>query len=470
MQSVVQDPVVVETLPTLYSVTIWGIVVVSGLVWVTLNAYQYYPLLQYLVVDAETDDTDGVDVPGIGYEGSPEIDVFVPAGDEAAAIEQSLASINDSTYPRRKLNVFVLTDPDDTTTRAALTRLRDEHPFTELVVPEGYPGEPNRPRALNYAFDVTTSEVVAVVDAADHVGEQFFEHVAGALVETDCTYALGRLDVADEGDCWLDAQFRAEYATWYGELLPAFQRLDYPVSLAGTICVFTRGVLERAATERTRRFGDPLSDADWDWLADHPDSLVGSTPWDPNSVTGDFDLGLMLWTLDEECRYLGVVTREASLHTYRTWLRQRTRWQRGTFSTLVQHLGRPPADHEKTFHLFGQAGLPYLGAINLVALSGVFSLWYLAGPQPPRAVSSLLLAGVGYAGFAVLLAGYSYGSFSEDRLARRARGAVFIAATRPVYWLLQLIADVQTLVQLSRGGSHSARSAHDDDVTGPDES
>lgn len=448
MLSAVTDLVAAETVHNLYAVSIWGLVLAGGLVWVTLNVYQYYPLFQTLMMDAAEDATDTVDAPSIRDNGYPEIDVFVPAFDRADVIEQSLASIGDTAYPHRKLNVYVLTDPDEGATRAALERLRDEYPFTELAVPGDYPGEPSEPRALNYAFDVTTSELVAIVDAADRVGERFFEQAAGTLVETDCSYALGRLDVAAGGDGWLHEQLRAGDATWHGVLLPAFHRLDYPVPLAGTPRVFTRDVLQRVASDRTRRFGDPWPDAAWDWLADHALVLDGVKPWDPTGVAEDFELGLLLWALDEECRYLGAVTKEATTQTGHTWLRQRLRRQRGTLSTLVRYLGRPPTGHGKTFHLFGQAGRPYLGAINLVGLLGFVSLSYLVGYQPPRAISTLLLAGALYAVFAMLLAGYCYGYFSEGRHPQRARRALVVFVTRPVFWLLQLMADVRTFVRV----------------------
>lgn len=456
MQSVLADLVTAETLHSLSAVTIWGVVLAATLVWVTLNVYQFYPLLQTLVIDADTDDTDTVHAPGIGNDGYPEIDVFVPGSASSDAIEQSLAAITDSTYPLEKLHIYVLTEPGDQATRAALERLREAYPFAEGVVPEDYPGEPNTPRALNFAFDVTTSELVAVVDPADRVGERFFEQAAGTLVETDCSYALGRLDVVDEGDCWLDAQVRAEFATWYGKLLPAFQRLDYPVPLTGTTCVFTRNVLKRAAAERIRRFGDPWSGADTDWLAEHAGTVDGTTPWNPNSVTEDFELGLLLWAFDEECRYCGVVTREASPHTFHTWLRQRTRSQRGKLDALVQHLGHPRTDHEKMVHLVWQAGLPYLGAINVVALLAVASRSVLGYPVP-SGISSLLFAGTTYAGLAILLAGYGYWQFSDDRSRRRASRAVVIAITLPVYWLLQAIVDLRTLAQLYLGHSRGAK-------------
>jgi cellulose synthase/poly-beta-1,6-N-acetylglucosamine synthase-like glycosyltransferase len=218
--------------------------------------------------------------------------------------------------------------------------------------------------------------------------------------------------------------------------LPALAIIGFPVPLGGTSNFIKKDVIEK---------------------------LGG---WDPYNLTEDFDLGLRLYNEDKrvgtisaltrrrgifEERYnvkiIDSVTKEESPITFYSWLRQRTRWQRGKIQTLKKYLKNPPRGLAKKLHTFMACFSPHLGPINLTGIA--LSLYALATnielPFPIRELTYINLAAI--SGYMYMQArGYLEATKDEYKKYRKTK-ALIVALTLPAYWLMQWIADLRAIKQ-----------------------
>ena len=444
-----------------------AIVVFYGIAWLVMNVYNYYPVarsgVERIVTGDSNNEVSFVGTDAIEFLDSstfPVIDVFVPAYDEADVIHQSIKSIRNTAYPQEKLSLTVLLEPDDDATIARVKELATEIDLNLLVVPEDYPGSPNKPRALNYGFEHTDGDIVGVIDAENVVSENLFDRVSKAIVVEQYDYIQGIVDMVNEEDGWKNLLFRAEYGYWYRFILPAFKRLGFPIPLSGTTCFFRRDVLESISTKRSERKGDPWEPVDFSWLDDH--GLSGTTPWDPTNVTEDFELGLQLWCTDYSFGIIESVTKEESPRILENWLKQRTRWQKGKIFTFIDFFKhRAGKSLFQRSHLLWQSFLPHAGPLNVTGLLLLIGVGGALGFVPPNAfVSGILYLGILFllVGIASFVLGYWLTSTKSpmDKLSR----TVIIAATTPLYWGLQWAADIRAFKQLAIGDLGWEKTVH----------
>jgi cellulose synthase/poly-beta-1,6-N-acetylglucosamine synthase-like glycosyltransferase/4-amino-4-deoxy-L-arabinose transferase-like glycosyltransferase len=428
-----------------------------GLVWLFTNTYFAYPVLQDAVERLlGRDRTAAPAVPD--DEDLPVVDVLVAAYDEADVIERAVRSVCHTDYPVAKRRLTLLLEPDDDATHAAVADLQESYEFDVLTIPEDYPGEPNKPRALNYGFEHLTGDVVGVVDAEDVVAVDLFRDVAAELA-AGADVVQGRLDMANEDDGWLNLLFRAEYGCWYNVVTPAMWRVGYPIPLSGTTCFFDRNVLESVSDYRTEHRPDPWTDRDREWVREH--LLAGLLPWDPTNVTEDFELGMVLYDAGFDVSFLETATIEESPRSLDEWLRQRTRWKKGKVQTLFTYRTHPPDSLRSRFHHIWQAMLPHLGPLNVAAVVVLFMLGNLAKYRPSPVVSVVLAFGMAFAVLSASGITIGYLVTSEKPWPTRLRRAVVVSVTLPFYWLLQWGADIRALVQAYGGDERWEKTAHE---------
>ncbi|WP_082682222.1 glycosyltransferase [Haloferax profundi] len=445
-----------------------------GVIWTLTNFYNYFPLAQRFAdrvfervsrrvfgqsADREAERVDSRDGQDrhTDTDELPSMAILVPAYEEAEVVANSIQSIFEAVYPSELLSVMVLVEPDDVATRDVLDRLSKTYPFETVVVPADYPGESNKPRALNYGFEFVESDVVGVVDAEVIIGASLLEEAGHTLV-SEADFALSHLDMVNEDDGWLNLLFRAEYSYWYNLVIPSFEHVGYPIPLGGTSCFFRRGVLEDVSDARIEADDSPWSTADRQWLSDR--GLAGYVPWDPSNVTEDFELGLNLWTKDYEFAFLDAVTNEESPIELKSWIEQRTRWKKGKVYTFVQYLDRPPETLRQRFHIYWQSLLPHLGPINIAGLLFVFWLTTMTGAVPSALVKGILSLGLT---FLVLVAGLyarGYWIVSDKPLPQRLQRTCIVALSLFFYWIFQWLADVRAILQTYRGQFHWTKTAH----------
>jgi cellulose synthase/poly-beta-1,6-N-acetylglucosamine synthase-like glycosyltransferase len=434
--------------------------VIFGTIWTITNYYNLYPIIQRIIEPADESPldrygTDPVDV--LDEEDLPTIDVLVPAYHEHNVIQNAIESIRTADYPQELITITVLVEPDDTETRRAVEELGDQDDFlqfdlpggyvTDVLVPDEYPGASNKPRALNYGFNHTYSDVVGIIDAEDIVHESLFREIAASLIVKEKDYIQAKLDMANEDDGWLNLLFRAEYGYWHGIQLPAYHNADFPVPLGGTSCFFKRSVLEKASEHRKRRFRNAWNNDNTAWL--HGEDTSGLIPWDPVNVTEDFELGFVLWEMDFDFEHIDAPTTEESPLTIGAWIKQRTRWQKGKIYTFFEFVRHPPETDSEKMHMFWQSVTPHIGPINLTGVV-VFMFASIIGFEPDPLMVGILSLAAFFTVAALTLTTIGYWLTSDKPFYIKIVRSGIVFSTQLFYWVLQYIADIRAIYQISQ--------------------
>lgn len=241
----------------------------------------------------------------------PRVSLLVPLFHESAIADALLVRLDRLTYPRSLLEVLLILEEGDTTTRAALDGLRLPFWVRVVTVPSG--AVQTKPRALNYALNFATGSVIGVYDAEDAPApdqiDRVVAHFAGRSDQVACVQGI--LDFYNPRANWLSRCFSIEYASWFRLILPGLARMGLAVPLGGTTVFFRREALE----------------------------AVGG--WDAHNVTEDADLGFLLARRGYVTDLLPTVTREEANNRLWPWVRQRSRWLKGYAVTWWVHSRRP---------------------------------------------------------------------------------------------------------------------------------
>lgn len=356
----------------------------------------------------------------------PRYTVLVALYKEAEVLPGLVEALGAIDYPRDRLEIVLVLEEADEETRLAAARIAMPAHIGVVVVPDRQPR--TKPKALNYALQMASGEIVAVYDAEDEPERDQLRKAAALLVAgrgaIGCVQA--RLTIDLEQPSWLARQFALEYAALFNGLLPVLVAWRLPVPLGGTSNHFLRAALDD----------------------------VGG--WDPFNVTEDADLGIRLGRAGYGVAMIASQTFEEAPPAFTAWLRQRTRWLKGYMQTLVVHTRQP----RRLLSELGAWGtLGFLCTIAGVALSALahpflYAMIVIAVasgelPQAEDSIPSMALAAVAWTN---LVVGYgaaiALAAIATRRSGRRVPLATLL--TLPFYWLLVSIAGYRALWQLVR--------------------
>jgi len=353
----------------------------------------------------------------------PRYTLLVPLYDEANVVPDLVAALGALDYPDDRIEIFLILEENDASTRSAVALADLPSTIRTLVVPDGQPR--TKPRALNYALLHATGDLVVVYDAED-IPEPDQLRRAAALVSA--TPRLGcaqaRLNVLNADENWLTRQFAIEYTVLFDCMLPTLERLSLPVPLGGTSNHFPRRVLNE----------------------------VGG--WDPYNVTEDADLGIRFARTGWTVKVLGSTTWEESPASLSSWLKQRTRWLKGWMQTYLVHMRRPRTT-ARDLGILRFLGLQVL--MGGLILSTLVHPWFYVLAALDAAVGPLILPRhdtvsevVKWVGLINLVLGYVIGvALGCVAVAGRRRSDLAASALMmPIYWLLISLAAYRALVQL----------------------
>jgi glycosyltransferase XagB len=317
----------------------------------------------------------------------PVVSVLVPLYRERSIVGRLTGRLSALSYPRELLDIVLVTEDDDATTRATLAQGGLPPWMRVVTVPAGTLR--TKPRALNYALEFCRGSIVGVYDAEDapapdqihRVVERF--HRRGP--EVACVQGI--LSFYDARKNWMARCFALEYAAWFRVVLPGLERMGLVMPLGGTTLFFRRAALER----------------------------MGG--WDAHNVTEDADLGLRLARHGYRTEMIDSVTEEEANARPWPWVRQRSRWLKGYAMTGSVHL-RDPARLWRDLGAWRFCGVQVLfgGTLLQAVLAPVlWSYWMLplglphpmAGSVPKGAALALgaLFACAWAMNIAVMLAG-----------------------------------------------------------------
>lgn len=241
----------------------------------------------------------------------PMISVMVPLYREKDIARRLVARLGRLNYPRELIDILLVMEEDDATTRAALDHAELPRWMRKVVVPRG--PIKTKPRALNYALNFCRGSIVGIYDAEDQPDPEQLHVVARRFAEAPREVAClqGILDYYNPRTNWLSRCFTIEYAAWFRAMLPGLARLGFVVPLGGTTLFFRRETIEE---------------------------LGG---WDAHNVTEDADLGIRLARHGYRTELIPTVTHEEANCRALPWVKQRSRWIKGYAMTWAVHMRDP---------------------------------------------------------------------------------------------------------------------------------
>ncbi|MEL6690311.1 MAG: glycosyltransferase family 2 protein [Pseudomonadota bacterium] len=291
----------------------------------------------------------------------PRISVLVALYKETDIAAHLIARLQRLNYPREKLEVLLVTESDDLTTQATLGATHLPFWMQHVTVPPGR--VKTKPRALNYALDHCTGDIIGVYDAEDAPEPDQLLTVAArfAQVGEEVACLQGRLDYYNPRANWIARCFALEYAAWFRVLLPGLARLRLPVPLGGTTLFFRRKPLRELGA------------------------------WDAHNVTEDADLGLRLTRRGYRTELVDTTTYEEANCRAWPWVRQRSRWLKGYAVTYAVHMRNPRALW-RDLGPWGFLGVQVLfaGTLSQFLLAPVLLSFWLAIFGLPHAVADFM--------------------------------------------------------------------------------
>ncbi|CUH76603.1 glycosyltransferase [Tropicibacter naphthalenivorans] len=243
----------------------------------------------------------------------PAVSILVPLYKEENIARTLVRRLSRLSYPKSRLEVILVLEAMDDTTRETLSRTNLPPWMRVVTVPPG--DVTTKPRALNYAFNFTRGDIIGIYDAEDAPApdqiERVVAHFEHAPAQVGCVQGI--LDFYNPRANWLSRCFSIEYASWFRILLPGLAKMGFAVPLGGTTVFFRRDVLQRVRG------------------------------WDAHNVTEDADLGIRLARHGYQTELVATVTREEANNRMWPWIKQRSRWLKGYAITWWVHSRRPIA-------------------------------------------------------------------------------------------------------------------------------
>lgn len=250
--------------------------------------------------------------PAVPDEALPTVTVLVPSRDEERIIAATVDRLRQLEYPADKLEIWLVNDGSrDGTLETARRQAGGDPRLRFLDIPAGE-GRRGKSAALNRALRLARGAALAVYDADNLPEPGSLRRLAAALV-------------ADPRLAAVTGKFRAYNAR--RNLLTRFINLE---ALAFQWLVqagrwFFLGISALPGTNYLI------------WRRD----LQALGGWDEQALTEDSELTFRLYERGRRIAFLpDAVTWEQEPERLAVWLRQRTRWARGTNYLIARHGGR----------------------------------------------------------------------------------------------------------------------------------
>jgi cellulose synthase/poly-beta-1,6-N-acetylglucosamine synthase-like glycosyltransferase len=364
----------------------------------------------------------------------PVYTVLVPAYREPEVVSAVVASMAALEYPADRLEVLLLLEEDDTETIAAARVACAGTAVQVVLVP---PGEPRtKPKACNYGLMMSTGEFVTIFDAEDHPEPLQLRRAVVAFGQSgpDVACLQGRLSYHNADQNLITRWFTTEYDTWFRWLLPGLVGTGAPIPLGGT-------------SNHIRR-----------------DLLLAVGGWDPYNVTEDADLGLRLARCGFGVAVLGSTTLEEANSDFVNWVKQRSRWYKGYFQTVLVHTRAPRrllnelGLRQTIGFLLFVGGTPLLAMLNPV-FWGLTLLWWLDRPAFVAALFPPILYYIGMTCWILGGLGLVYSGVASARASGKPQ-LVLSGLAVPLYWGMMSLAALKAFVQLVFQPSYWEKTTH----------
>jgi cellulose synthase/poly-beta-1,6-N-acetylglucosamine synthase-like glycosyltransferase len=399
-----------------------GLVAAATVIYIVVIGYR--AILAWAAQNARVIAFTGDDLAAIPDHALPVYSILVPLYREAGVLPTLIAKLSGLDYPTDRLQVLLLIEQDDETTRAALNRIHLDSRFEVVLIPPSLPR--TKPKACNVGLPHARGEFCVIFDAEDRPEADQLRKAVAAFRKLPswvvCVQA--ELQYWNPWTNWLTRCFAAEYALHFSLVLRGFDWLRLPIPLGGTSNHFRADALR----------------------------VVGA--WDPYNVTEDADLGMRIARRGWRVRMMTSVTEEEANARVGSWIRQRSRWIKGYYQTWLVHMRSP---RQLWRDLGARQFIGFQLTFGFAALTGLLNpvFWFLTCVyivSGPAHISRLFPAAVLYLGVLSLLVGNLMMMYSmmAGCMDRGLFAAVRTMLAIPLYWALMSIAAYKALIQLIR--------------------
>jgi cellulose synthase/poly-beta-1,6-N-acetylglucosamine synthase-like glycosyltransferase len=246
-------------------------------------------------------------------ERTPTVSVVVPAYNEGAVLEETIASLNDLDYPQDSLEVVVAYEADSDDETGAIARRAAAAEGSPRVTAVECDGERSgKAAAVNDAVECASGELIALIDADHRFEPGAVQRAVRRLTATEDVWCV-------KGRC-------------YGR-----NSTDSLVALYATV---ERHMMEKADLFAREVYGGfTLFDGGQAFFEREAFEVLGG--FDEEMLLEDIDMSARLHEAGKRVRVdPEVVTYEEQPTTLRGWWAQRKRWARGWLQVSVRHFGR----------------------------------------------------------------------------------------------------------------------------------
>ncbi|MCE7795122.1 glycosyl transferase family protein [Sphingobium sufflavum] len=284
--------------------------------------------------------------------------VFIPAWDEGAVIGPMLRHCL-ARWSRDDVHYFVGVYPNDAATIVAVASIAAQSDHVTMVI-NPLPGPTTKADCLNGLWSALlrwegersqSAKAIVLHDAEDVVHGDAM-HVMAAMIERFALVQLPVLPLVSSRSRWISGHYCDEFAESHAKALMVREALGAAMPSAGVGCAIARGMMGVLASARNGR------------------------PFDPDSLTEDYELGLRIGDLGgrgillrmRDARGELVATREYFPDTMEGAVKQKARWMMGIALAGWDRLGWGNGFVEAWMRLHDRRSL--LAALILVAAYG----------------------------------------------------------------------------------------------------
>lgn len=265
----------------------------------------------------------------------PMISVLLPVYREEVTLPNLVKSIANLDYPKNKLDIRILVEPDDYPTLKTIMALPYQFGLADGIKYNIYglptsirvseeieiqidhinlnpPGARTKANSLNQGLSKAKGDFVTIYDAEDKPDQTQLRKMAVYMLKhPDAACLQARLAYYNPDQSMITKLFSVEYILHFLLMLPSFYSMDKVILLGGTSNFFRTEVLKR---------------------------LNG---WKTDNVTEDADMGVRLSRMCYKVVPINTVTWEEAPPKIYPWIRQRIRWNKGYIYTFGVHFKNP---------------------------------------------------------------------------------------------------------------------------------
>lgn len=232
----------------------------------------------------------------------PIISVIVPAYNEEANIKRTLDSIIDSDYPTKE--IIVVDDGSIDLTYAIASRYMQTSKHCKITVMRKQNG--GKVSAINYGLLFALGEIIIVVDADSIIERNALKETAKQFQRSGVIAVAGKVEVLNTSN-FLTNCTALELVLGANLLRPAFSLLGIVMVVPGALGGFSKKRLTQCGL------------------------------YDRDTLAEDFDITVKIAKGGGKIVGISAISYTEAPTTLKAFYKQRSRWYRGIFQTLLKH-------------------------------------------------------------------------------------------------------------------------------------